>query len=250
MKKQLIPFLAAAAISLGGVAGMGIASAAGPDGSGATNMLAKVAVKLGITQDKLTQAFKDARIELIDEAVASGKMTADQATKAKERVNTGDAMGGPGMGGPGMGGRGMGDHRGGPGRGLDQVAAAIGITTDELRTQLEAGKTPVQVAQSKGIDEATLKTKVLAAIKADLDAKVKAGTITQAQADTMYTEAQEHISDMLNHTPPARPQQGQQGQTGQQGQGQGRGPRGGAANSQQGASTSGATQGQAFRNGY
>ena len=69
--------------------------------------------------------------------------------------------------------------------------------------------------------------------------KVKAGTLTQAQADKMYTEAQEHIGDMLNHTPPARPQQGRQGQNGQQGQG--RGPRGGAPNGQQGSTNSGTT---------
>jgi len=43
----------------------------------ATNksFLARVAEKLGVTEDALTQAMYEAKVEMIDEAVAEGKLT-------------------------------------------------------------------------------------------------------------------------------------------------------------------------------
>jgi hypothetical protein len=51
--------------------------------------------------------------------------------------------------GHGEGHRGMGMRMG---MGLDAAATAIGITTDELRTELQAGKTIAQVAQAHNVD--------------------------------------------------------------------------------------------------
>src|SRR4051794_17858614 len=46
------------------------------------------------------------------------------------------------------------EHKGGPN--LDAAATALGITTDELKTELESGKTIAQVASDKGVDVQTV----------------------------------------------------------------------------------------------
>jgi hypothetical protein len=45
--------------------------------------LARVAEKLGVTEDALTQAMYEAKVEMIDEAVAEGKLTKAQADYLK-----------------------------------------------------------------------------------------------------------------------------------------------------------------------
>src|SRR3954447_26598046 len=58
---------------------------------------------------------------------------------------------------PGVPGEGHGRHLGhGGGVDLETAATALGITPDELRTELEAGKTIAQVAGEKGVDVQTV----------------------------------------------------------------------------------------------
>jgi uncharacterized protein YidB (DUF937 family) len=77
-----------------------------------------------------------------------------------------------------------GDHhfRFGRGPGLAAVASAIGISEDDLRTELEAGKTIAEVAQAHGVDVDTV-----------IDAMV-----TEVTAD-----AREHITALVNGQLPA-----------------------------------------------
>jgi Protein of unknown function (DUF2680) len=65
------------------------------------------------------------------------------------------------------------------------VAQALGMTLDELNAQLDAGKTIVQIAQSKNIDLTKLHDAIQAAHEAIIQQAVKDGTLTQAQADWM-----------------------------------------------------------------
>lgn len=86
-------------------------------------------------------------------------------------------------------GRGPGG-RGGEGFSLTwlQVAAEkLDMTTDELITALQSGKTLEQIAQEKGVDYATIQTAIQQQSQADLRTRiqqaVKDGTITQAKGD-------------------------------------------------------------------
>jgi hypothetical protein len=65
----------------------------------------------------------------------------------------------------------------------DAEARALGMTMAELHADFAKGMTLHQVADTKGIGLAQFTTAVLANEKAQLAATVKAGTITQAQAD-------------------------------------------------------------------
>ncbi len=122
----------------------------------------------------------------ITQAQADEIVTAIEANRPAMGAGRGDGDGDRGMGGhpggPGMGGRpggpGMGGRHGGPG--LDAAATALGMTKDELRTELEGGKTIAEVATAKGVD-------------------------VQKVIDALVAEAKSRITDMVNGVKPAPP---------------------------------------------
>lgn len=66
---------------------------------------------LGVTVEKLAQAGKDTAKDMVDQAVKDGRLTADQATAAKQRIDQAQGNCAFGLGGF----RGHGFPRGGPG---------------------------------------------------------------------------------------------------------------------------------------
>ena len=70
------------------------------------------------------------------------------------------------------------------------VAQKLGMTTDELTKALQSGQTIDQIAQSKGVSLDDLKKVATDAMKTELDALVKQGTITQQQEDKMLSGMQ------------------------------------------------------------
>src|SRR2546425_4417760 len=89
MKAKKYLLIAAAVIALGvGAVVITGAAAQQSDGTG-RSFLSRVAEKLGIGEDKLTAAVKDARLDQINEALANGSITQEQADRMKERVESG-----------------------------------------------------------------------------------------------------------------------------------------------------------------
>jgi len=112
-----------------------------------------------------------------------------------------DQVNGTGFGPGGHGRDGMGGH-GGPG-GLDAddltaAAKALGMTEADLTTALDSGKTASAVAKEKGVDVQKVIDAISAADKAEFAAAVKAGTMTQAQADQMLANLTAHVTDEVN----------------------------------------------------
>ncbi len=85
--------------------------------------------------------------------------------------------------GPGPGG---GGRMGGPG--LDAAAKALGMTTDELKTELQSGKTLEDIAKEKGVDFAKVQAAMQAArgpmAGAELDAAAQALGMTTTELTT------------------------------------------------------------------
>jgi len=180
------------------VAGGGVAIAASKSGSPQEESKAivdDVAKQLGITPARLSSALKQALENRVDAAVAAGRLTKEQGAALKKRIEADDF---PLVGGFG---RGLG-HRGGPGmhgRGhLDAAATYLGMTEAELRTQLASGKTLADVAKAKGKSVDGLVAALVADEKKKLDAAVKAGRITQAQADAFLERAKQRFTDTVN----------------------------------------------------
>lgn len=115
---------------------------------------------------------------------------------------------GPGPdGGRGFGPGGMGDRLGGPGGHLADAATALGMTTDELLTELRSGKTIAAVAEAKGVALGTVTKALVDAEKQEIADAVTAGRLTQAQADQLLANVEQHATDIVNGTVP-RPMDG------------------------------------------
>lgn len=102
-------------------------------------------------------------------------------TSPSTTTTPGTAPGGPGPGG--------GMHRGpfgGPGVELEAAAKVLNLTTDELRSQLESGKTLAQIAEAQGVDRQTL-----------IDALVAAAKDRLAEVEAQLPD---RIADMVDHT--------------------------------------------------
>ncbi len=139
--------------------------------------------------------------KVIDAMVTAG--TAELRTRITDMVNNGAPAGGPGrMDGPreGFGHRGHGIF----GPDLDAAAQALGISTADLRTELQAGKSVAEVAKAKGVDLNKVIDAVVAKATSQIDQAVKDGKLTQAKADTMKARLKDKVTEMLNRARPAR----------------------------------------------
>ena len=75
------------------------------------------------------------------------------------------------------------------------VAKAIGISEADLLTALKGGQTVADVAKAHNVNLQVVIDALVADGQAELDAAVKAGTITQAQADAEKAELTQRATD-------------------------------------------------------
>jgi polyhydroxyalkanoate synthesis regulator phasin len=155
-------------------------------------VLNDVAGQLGVTPERLSNAFKTALKNRIDQAVKDGHLTQAEATRMKAAIDRESVpMLGPGFrhGGPGF-------HR--EHHGLEAAAKYLGMTEAALRAQLESGKTLAQVAKDRNKSVNGLVTALVAEKKARIEQAVKDGHLTQAQADELLASMKEHVTAMVN----------------------------------------------------
>jgi hypothetical protein len=163
----------------------------------AQDLLAKVAKNLGIDQARLEAAVKQAQIQAVDEAQQAGRLTAAQAQAAKDRINQNPVGFGPGFGPGGPGGPGR-EGPGGPRFGGADAATAIGITEDQLRTELQAGKSLAEVAAAHNVSRDQLIQKLVAAETKRIDDAVAAGRLTQDQANQRKANVQTRVTQLVD----------------------------------------------------
>jgi hypothetical protein len=153
------------------------------------------AKQLGVPSADLSGALKKALENRVDAAVADGRLTQEQANRIKELIQSGGLplfFGAPHRGGivPGFG---PALHHG-----LDTAASYLGLTEQQLRTELETGKTLAQIAQAHGKSVDGLVDALVADFKTKLDASVKAGRITQEKADQVLKDVRERVTAHVN----------------------------------------------------
>ncbi len=109
---------------------------------------------------------------------------------------------------------------------INSVAKLLGMTTSDIAAQRQAGESMVDIAAARGVDLATLVNTVIADRQAQLDSLVKAGRITQAQADKAIEVMKDNVTANLSRTAVGRPDNaGQCGlNLGPHGNARGRGP--------------------------
>jgi lambda repressor-like predicted transcriptional regulator len=162
--------------------------------------LQALATELGISVDTLKEAMKQVALDQVAKSLADGKITQEEADARIAAINAGEVHG---PGGPrGTGGHGGRGH-GGPGmHGGADVAGFLGITAEQLRTELQSGKTLAQVAQDHGKSRDELKAFLTEARKAQLAQGVTDGKLTQAEADEKLAEFTARLDEMIDSTGP------------------------------------------------
>jgi hypothetical protein len=81
---------------------------------------------------------------------------------------------------------------------LETAAQKIGITPDALKQALGSGQSIAGVATSKGVDPQVVIDALVGKEKSDLSSQVKAGTLTQAEADQRLAKEKVAITEMVN----------------------------------------------------
>lgn len=135
--------------------------------------ISKLAENLGIEQSKLEEAIKASKQELIDEEVQNGVITQEQAERMTASHNFNFLKPGP------RGSKGM--------QGIirEGMASVLGISQEQLKSELESGKKLEEVASSCGLTMEQLREKLAAYEKEKIARDLENGTINQEQADRM-----------------------------------------------------------------
>jgi polyhydroxyalkanoate synthesis regulator phasin len=171
-----------------GAAGAIAASKVFSPGEESKAVIDDAAAQLGIPPSELSEALEQALENRIDEAVDEGRLTDEQATRLKKRL---DESGYPllfgGMGaGPRWHGFGFG-HRG-PFIGhfaiFDAAASYLGMTEVELREAMR-DQTLAQIAKENGKTAAGLVNELVATQTERIDEAVADGKLTDEQATSL-----------------------------------------------------------------
>ena len=194
MRKQLAIVGLGAGLLGGGAAGLAFTGGTGL-ASAQTETTAPTPADSSTTTDTAPNDRPDRSAKLTEALaplVSDGTLTQAQADKVVETLNAAGPLGG----GHGRGGRG--------GPGLEAAATALGLTADELRTELQDGSTIAEVASEKGVDLTTVTDAMLAEKKERLAEAVASGKITQEDADERLANAPERITAHVNGEIPER----------------------------------------------
>ena len=122
----------------------------------------------------------------------------------------GDSFDGPGFGmwhghGGGMGWWGPGRGWGGPGDCLDTVADVLAMTPEELRSELQDGRSLAELAEEKGVDSQTIVDAGRSGMEERLQEAVENGWLTQEQAERISEAMTEFTGEhLLELTAPLR----------------------------------------------
>ncbi len=149
----------------------------------------KLAGILHLTPAQTQDALKQAQLQTVDQMLADGKITKAQADAMKARINAGQGLGAIG---------GFGRHGGFKAdmtlmrdlktAELNAAASALHMSTADLQSALRSGKSLSDLETQQNVSDSAVKAAMKSAAKGVLDKAVKAGTITQAQADAILSK--------------------------------------------------------------
>ncbi len=163
-----------------------------------SNFISGLAENLGVSQEELEEAIDQTQFDLVDERVAAGDLTEEQADQIRERIESGE---GPFFG---KGGR---RHAGG-GLGGEALAEFLGISTEELREARADEQSLAQIAEANGVSRDDLIAFLVGQVEEKLAAKVEEGKIDQERADEKLAQFEERVGDLVDSTESFRPGRG------------------------------------------
>ena len=149
--------------------------------------------RLGVQPAELSEALEQAYAARVDQAVADGRLTEEQAAELKERLAEGDV---PLVGGPMLHGHGPG--HGGMLHGLDAAATYLDLSEAELRDALRGGQTLAEIAVAQGKTDDGLEQALLQAATERLDEAVVDDRLTEERRQEILENLPDRIDDLVN----------------------------------------------------
>jgi polyhydroxyalkanoate synthesis regulator phasin len=159
--------------------------------------LQDLANRLGVSVSTLQQDKLGAAEDVLAQLVKDGKLTQNQANQIKQRLESHTSCSGNG--------------RGLWGRGVEmqalkqylpsvatQVAQGLHMTVDQLKAQLQSGKSLSDIATAQGVSSSQLQTLVTKTIQSTVTKAVSDGNLTQQQATNIMQMLQKNPG-VLNH---------------------------------------------------
>jgi polyhydroxyalkanoate synthesis regulator phasin len=149
----------------------------------------KLAAILHLTPAQTQNALKQAQLQTVDQMLADGQITKAQADAMKARINAGQGLGAVGGFGP----------RGGGFKAdrtlmnslttaeLNAAASALHMSPTDLQNALRSGTSLSALETKQKVSDSAVKAAMKNAAKGVLDNAVKAGTLTQPQADAILS---------------------------------------------------------------
>ena len=144
---------------------------AGERGEQEQVMLADIAATLGVEQQTLEDAIREAQTNRVDAAETDGTLSEERADRVRERIESEQT---PLLAIPGRG-----HHRGGLSKGrcfgkgavLEAAAGALGVTASELK-ELLPGNSLTAIAQDKDVPVEDVTTAIVTAWQERIDQKL------------------------------------------------------------------------------
>ena len=145
---------------------------------------------LGVTVEEFQAAVMQTQLQLVDEALANGDITEEQAAERRARIEAGEPGFFPGR-----------PHQRPQHRAygvMMEVAEFIGVTPEELKAGLESGQSVAQVAEANGVTAEALAEYLLGEVQTHVAQALEDGKIDQAKADEILANAPARIEEMIN----------------------------------------------------
>jgi hypothetical protein len=201
-KKTAILAAGAAAFAVaGGGAALAASDAFSPEEERKA-IIDDAAEQLGVEPSELSAALKQALKNRVDAAVEAGRLTEEQGAALKERIDSGET--------PLLYG-GFGGHRhwghgpfGGPFAhfpSFESAASYLGLTEEELRSELADGKSLGEIAKEQGKTVDGLVQALVDAATERIDQAVEDGKLTAAQAADLKKGLEERITELVSREP-------------------------------------------------
>lgn len=171
---------------------------------------ARVAANLGVTPERLEQAFKQARKDLVTEQLQQGRITQEQADRMIARIEQGPQQHGQ-RGKPNQPGAQDGQPKQGqPGARVSGpqgravtgfIAQSLGMAPKDLRDALQSGKTLVQIAAEKGMSADQLRSTILGQLEQRLNMAIQQGSLSAEQAAQVRQRNQRMVDQLISGGP-------------------------------------------------
>jgi hypothetical protein len=166
----------------------------GPGGGRVGDFVTRLADRLGISEDELTTAVKDFEIDMVNQALADGRITDQQAAAMIDRIENGELRF--------------------PSDGpkpklrcharefvLEAAAEVLDMEVGQLEGKLNSGMSLAEVAEEQGMTVEEFTAALTDEVEANLQAKVDAGEITQEQMNRLFEKFTSNVEKIINFHP-------------------------------------------------